>query len=112
MSYSIIAFGYAFSKMIILLLLTETISVFAEIVVGPILNVKISEISPKGYESRYFSVYQLEWTIGGIIGPIFSALILNYFNGVVSFVLLGIILIIATAGWRIYFTKEKKANEK
>ncbi|SFL29565.1 hypothetical protein SAMN05216390_11758 [Lachnospiraceae bacterium KH1T2] len=44
------------------LIVTETISVLAEIVVGPILNTKISEIAPKGYEARFFTVYQLDWT--------------------------------------------------
>lgn len=52
-SYTLVALGYAFSPVLLLLLLTETISVLAEIVVGPILNTRISEIAPKGYEARF-----------------------------------------------------------
>lgn len=104
-SYAAVALGYAFSPMLIFLVLTETISVLAEIVVGPILNTMISEIAPKGYESRFFSVYQFDWTLGGIIGPIFSVFIYNVWGGVASFVILGIILVIATIGWGIYFKK-------
>ncbi len=106
-SYTLVALGYAFSPVLLLLLLTETISVLAEIVVGPILNTRISEIAPKGYEARFFAVYQLDWTLGGIIGPILSVLVFNVFGGITSFVVIGVILAMATLGWGLYYKKMK-----
>lgn len=104
-SYAVVALGYAFSPIMFFLIVTETISVLAEIVVGPILNTKISEIAPKGYEARFFAVYQLDWTLGGIIGPIISVMVFNAFGGVASFVMLSAILIMATIGWILYFKR-------
>ncbi|MFD2169376.1 MDR family MFS transporter [Tumebacillus lipolyticus] len=92
---AVTSFGYGWSYMLALLLLTEFIFTIGEMLLMPQAQKAVSILAPIELRARYFAVYGLSWNLTRTFGPFLGAFGFSYFGGQHWFSIISLLLVAA-----------------
>ncbi|ARU63727.1 MFS transporter [Tumebacillus avium] len=89
---SVTALGYGWAGTLALLLLSEMIFTFGEMLFMPQAQKAISTLAPVEFRARYFSIYGLNWSLTRTFGPFLGAIGFGHLGGSYWFTVIAVLL--------------------
>ncbi|TCP54397.1 multidrug resistance protein [Tumebacillus sp. BK434] len=92
---SVTALGYGWSGSLALLLLSELIFTFGEMLFMPQSQKAIATLAPVEFRARYFAIYGLNWNLTRTLGPFIGAFGFGHLGGSYWFTLIAVLLVLS-----------------
>lgn len=89
---SVTALGYGWAGTLALLLLSELIFTFGEMLFMPQAQKAVSTLAPVEFRARYFSIYGLNWSLTRTFGPFLGAIGFGHLGGAYWFTVIAVLL--------------------
>ncbi|MFC5405442.1 MDR family MFS transporter [Cohnella soli] len=96
--FALVAIGYGYTNVVVLLFLVEFAFTIGEMVNGPHMQKAVSLLAPEEQRGFYFSVYGSSQMLSRGLGPIAGGAILVWANGETLFTMLAVLLLLAGFG--------------
>ncbi|MFC5468897.1 MDR family MFS transporter [Cohnella suwonensis] len=96
--FAIVAIGYGYSNVIVLLFLAEFVFTIGEMVNGPHTQKSVSLMAPEEQRGFYFSVFGSSQMLSRGLGPIVGGALMEWTNGETLFTVLAALLLLAGLG--------------
>jgi MFS family permease len=101
--FAVVAIGYGYSSVLVLLFTAEFIFTIGEMMFGPHAQKLISLMAPEEQRGFYFSVYGASQLLTRGLGPILGGMMLGWTNGEWLFTVLAALILVAGIGqYRVF----------
>lgn len=110
--FALVALGYGYVNLFVLLLVVEAIFTIGEMLSGPHMQKMVSVMAPEEHRGFYFSVYSMGWQFSRGIGPMLGGLLFQNVSGSFMFLVMGVILLVGGMAQQIVIRSLEKPSRE
>jgi MFS family permease len=100
---------------VVVILVASAVYTCGELTGGPVLSAVAAEAAPDHLRGRYLSLFQLSWSVGGVLAPIAYTFLLDRGRNTLWLVLLGVAVVAggyATRLWRVVPSAAREVTDR